>query len=89
MVHLGYFLWGSFCNYFPSFLASFRADVYYPVAVFDDVEVVFDDDDTVAFVDEFTENFEEVLNVLEVQAGGWLVKNIEGVACLYFGKFGG
>ena len=89
MVHLGYLPGGSFCNYFPSFVASFGADVYDPVAVFDDVEVVFDDDDTVAFVNEFTEDFEEVLNVLEVQAGGWFVENVEGVAGLYFGELGG
>ncbi len=38
-------------------------------AVFDDVEVVLDDDDSVAVIDEAVEYFEQFGEVVEVEAG--------------------
>jgi len=43
---------GAFGYYVAAAVAAFWAEVDDPVAVADDVEVVFDDDDCVAFVDE-------------------------------------
>lgn len=45
----------------------------------DDVGVVLDDDDGVAGVSEFEDGFEEFFDVGEVEAGGGLVKEVEGV----------
>jgi len=88
MFHFGNLLGGAFCNYFPSFVASFGADIDNPVAVFYDVEIVLYDNDAVPFIDEFPQNFKQVLDILEVQAGGRLVENVEGFTGLYFSKFG-
>jgi len=84
---LGNLFGGAFGDDVAAFVASFGADVDYPVAVFDDVEVVFDDDDAVSFIDEFAEYFEQVLDVLEVESGCGFVEDVEGVAGLYFGEF--
>ena len=57
--------------------AALRADVDDPVGALDDVEVVLDHDHGVAGVDEPVEHGEELLHVLEVQAGGGLVEDVE------------
>src|SRR3989344_6965184 len=61
-------------------LPSFGAEVDDPVGGFDDVEVVLDDDDGIAAVDELLEHGEELLDVLEVEAGRRLVEEIQGFA---------
>src|SRR5690606_13889316 len=50
----------------------------HPVGVLDDVEVVLDDDDRVALVDEVLQHVEQAADVLEVQAGGRLVEDVGG-----------
>ena len=57
--------------------AGFGAEVEDPVGGFDDVEVVLDDEEGVAGIDEFLEDDEEVLDVGEVEAGGGLVEDEE------------
>ena len=69
--------------------AAFGAEVDDPVGAFDDVEIVFDDEDGVAEVDEAVEDVEEVVDVGEVEAGGGLVEEVEGVAGVRFAEFGG
>ena len=66
---------------------TFGAEVENPVGVADDVEVVLDDDDGVAEIGEAVEDFEELANVVEVQAGGGLVEQVEGASGLALGKF--
>ena len=61
-------------------LAAFGAEVEDVVGVADDVEVVLDDDDGVAEVGEAVQDFEELADVVEVEAGGGLVEEVEG-AC--------
>ena len=70
-------------------LAAFGAHVEDVVGVADDVEVVLDDDDGVAEVGEAMEDFEELANVVEVEAGGGLVEEIEGAAGLALGELAG
>ncbi len=60
--------------------AAFGAHVDDPVGGFDDVEVVLDDEEGAAAVDEFAEGGEELGDVVEVEAGGGLVEDVEGAA---------
>ncbi len=58
-------------------LARLRAEVDHPVGRLHDIEVVFDDDDGVAQIDEPVEHFEQLFQVGEVQSGGRLVEDVE------------
>ncbi len=87
MFHLCNLQGGPFRNYFSAFIATFRADIDNPVTVFDDIKIMFDDNNAVAFVNKLAQNFEQVLDILEVKSSGGLVKNIEGFSGLYFGEF--
>lgn len=62
--------------------AAFGAEVDEPVGLFDDVEMVLDDDDGVAEVDETIEDIHQFANVVEMKAGGGLVENVECAAGL-------
>ena len=48
----------------------------------DDVQIVLDDEDRVAAVDEAAEDFEKPVHVLKVKAGRRLVEEVEGLASL-------
>src|SRR5579871_3994583 len=71
-------------------VAALWSHVDEPVRCFDDIHVVFDNQDGVASIYQAMQNIEEALNIGEVQAGGWLVENIErapgGYAAQLFGK---
>ena len=69
--------------------AALGAEVEDVVGVADDVEVVLDDDDGVAEVGEAVEDFEELADVVEVEAGGGLVEEVEGAAGLALGELAG
>ena len=51
-----------------------------PVGGFDDVEIVLDDEQGAAAFDELAEGGEELGYVVEVEAGGGLVEDVEGAA---------
>ena len=55
-------------------------EIHYPVGGLDDVEVVLDDDDCVALVDQGLKDTEEFANVFEVQAGGGFIEYVDGAA---------
>ena len=57
--------------------AAFRTEVDDPVGGFDDVEVVLDDEERSAAIDEFLEGHEELADVFKMQAGGWFVEDIQ------------
>ena len=57
--------------------ASFGAEIEDPIGGFDDFEVMLDDEQGVAGVDELLENGEEALDIREVKAGGGLVEDEE------------
>ena len=60
--------------------AALRPEVDDPVGRLDDVEVVLDDDDRVAGLDEPVEHLEQLLDVGEVEAGRRLVEDVQGLA---------
>ena len=56
---------------------ALRPKIDQMVGAADDVQVVFDDDDGVALIHELVEHVEQLAGVLEVQAGGRLVEDVE------------
>ena len=60
--------------------AALGAQVDDPVGRLDDVEVVLDDDDRVALVDEAVQHLSSLSDVLEVQPGRRLVEHVDGAA---------
>ncbi len=69
--------------------AAFGAEVDDPVGLLDDVEMVLDDEHGVAEIDEALQDVEEFSDIVEVQAGGGLVEDVEGAAGLALGKLAG
>ena len=63
-----------------SFVARARPQVDYPVAVLDDVQVVFDQQDRVAAIHQPVQHPQQRGAVLEGKAGGWLVQQVQGLA---------
>ena len=59
---------------------AFRTEIDQPVGRLDDVEVVFDHDDSIALVDEAVQDQEQFADVFEVQAGGGLVEDVDAAA---------
>src|SRR4051794_15285613 len=59
-------------------VTALRPEVDDPVGRLDDVEVVLDDEDRVADVDQTLQHTEEATHVLEVEAGGGLVEDVDG-----------
>ncbi len=69
--------------------AALGAEVEDPVGVSDHIEIVLDDDDGVAEVGEAMQDFEQLAHIVEVEARGGLIEEIEGTACLALGEFAG
>lgn len=56
--------------------SAFRPEVNDPVGLFNDVEMMLDDEHGIAESDESLENIEKLANVVEVQAGGGFIQNV-------------
>ena len=69
--------------------AGFGAQVDDPIGRFDHVEIVLDDDDGVAQIDQAMEHVEQLANIVEMQTGGRLVEQIERSAGVGPGQLGG
>ena len=69
--------------------AAFGAEVDDPVGLLDDVEMVLDDEDGVAEIGEAIQDVEKFFHVVEMQAGGGLVENVERAAGLAAAKVRG
>lgn len=55
-------------------------DVDAVVGVGDNVEIVFDDENAISFLDQTVENQEEFLDVREMESGGWFVEDVDSFA---------
>src|SRR5690606_9865658 len=69
--------------------AAVRSEVDDPVGGLDDVDVVLDDDQRVAAVDQAVQDVEELARVLEVEAGGGLVEDVDRLAGAAPAQLGG
>ena len=76
-------------DYFATAASGFGTEVDEMVGLAKDVEIVFDDDDGIATCDEALEHVHEHFDVFEMETSGWLVEDVEGVARVAFGEFGG
>ncbi len=56
------------------------------VGYFNQVEVVLDNKDGVSFIHQLLQHIREVTDVLEVQAGGGLVEDVEGLTSVFFAE---
>jgi hypothetical protein len=61
-----------------SVLSRFGAEVENPICVFDDVEVMFDNQERVSLVDQPVQKRDEEPDIVEMQTGGGLVEDQEG-----------
>jgi len=83
----GDFFWGAGGDDLSAAAAALGAHVDDPVGGFDDVEIVLDDEEGAAAFDELAEGGEEFGYVVEVEAGGGLVEDVEGSAASFGGCF--
>src|SRR5699024_387341 len=61
-------------------LAGFRAQVHDPVRELDDVEIVLDQDQRVAGIDQLVEDPGELANVLEMETCSRLIHQVKAIA---------
>jgi uncharacterized Fe-S cluster-containing radical SAM superfamily protein len=67
--------------------AAFGAHVDQPVGGLDDVQVVLDDDDGVAGVAQLVQHLQQHAHVVEVQARGGLVQDVQRAAGVALAQF--
>ena len=68
--------------------AAFGSHVEKVVDGFENVEVMLDDDDGIALVDQFLQDVQQDLDVFEMQAGRRLVEDVQGLAGTLPGELG-
>ena len=59
--------------------AAFGAEVDDIVGAFDDVEIVLNDDDRIARINELIQHLDQPVDIGHMQAGGRLVEDIDGL----------
>ena len=79
-------LWCPLKHHFAAFVAAFGTHIDDPVGVFDDIQIVFDDDDRIAGIDQAIDDGEKVANIRHMQACGWLIHDINTA---FFVQFAG
>jgi len=70
----------TFHNNSSSLVTRFRPQVNHPIGAFDDVEVMFDDDDRIPCVDQGIEAAQELGDIIEVKACRRFIKDEQRVA---------
>ena len=66
----------------PAAFSAFRTEVDHPVSGFDHIEVVLDHNQRSAAIDQLAECGQQLRHIIEVEAGGGLVENVEHAAGL-------
>ena len=72
-------------NDLPSVYTPFRSQIDDPIGSLDDIQVVLDHHHCVAVIAQPVQHVEQLLDIVEVQAGGRLVEDVEGVAGVALG----
>ena len=60
-------------DYQPATLSPFRAKIHDPVSALDHIEMVLDDDDRVAVAPESEQHLDELVDISQSEACGWLI----------------
>ena len=76
-------------NHVSAGLAAFGAQVDDPIGGFYHVEIVFDDYDRIAQIDQSAQNGEQFFCIVEVQSRGGLVEDVQGLAGVDPAQLGG
>src|SRR5688572_7560388 len=69
--------WRSDTDNIPTRVAAFRTEIDDLVRGLDDVEIMFDHEERTARIDQRTKRREQFVDVVEVQARGWFVEDVE------------
>ena len=75
-----YLLGGSRGHNFTSGIAALGSQINHPVRRLNHVQVVFDDQHGSTAFEQFPKRREQLLNVVKMQAGGWLIKDVQDAA---------
>ena len=67
--------------------AAFGTEVEEVIDGLEDIEIVLNDDDGIAAVNEFLEDTEKNLDVFGVETGGGFVEDVESLSCGFLGEF--
>src|SRR5208282_1549610 len=70
----------------PAALAAFWAKVDDPVGLLDDIQIVFDDQNRIAEVDEALQDIHKFPHIVEMKAGSGLVENVHRAPGLTLGE---
>ena len=85
---LHHFFWCSGKEELAAASSTCRTHVDEPVGEFDDIEIVLDDDDRIATVNQFLEYIHQDADVFEMQTGCRFIENIERLARITLREFG-
>ena len=62
-------------------ITAFRAKIDDPVRRLDDIHIMFNHNHCIAGVDQFLQHFQQFGDIVKMQAGCRLIKDIDGPAC--------
>jgi hypothetical protein len=82
----GDLLWRPLRQNLPTAMPAFRAKIDDPVRGLDDVQIVLDDNHCIAVLAQPMQYAEQQFDIVEVQAGGGLVEDVERVASVPLGE---
>ena len=71
----------------PAALAAFRAEVQHPIGGLDDLQIVLDHHHRVALLHQRVQHFQQLADILEMQAGRRLIEDVQRAAGGTPGKF--
>ena len=75
------------CHHAAAAFAAFGAHVDHPVGRFDHIQLMFNHNDSIAQIDQPLEHVQKPLDVVEMQAGGGFVQDVERAAGLALAQF--
>src|SRR5690606_20833688 len=79
---LGHLFGCPFCHYATACLSAFRSKVHNPVSRRNDIQIVLNNDDGVAKVDQPLQNAQQLADICKMEARGGFIKNIDCLPCI-------
>ena len=86
---LGDLLGSALGDNFTAATSAFGTHIDDIVGHLDDIEIMLDDDDRIATVDQLIEDIHQDSDILEMEACGRLVEEVDGASRIALGKLGG
>src|SRR3984885_1868333 len=87
LLHARHLLGSTLRHHASARFSAFGAEVNDPVGLLDHVQIMLDDQHGVAERNEPVQHVEQLLHVVEMQAGRWLIQNVQRSPRLAAGKF--